>query len=340
MNTKIELSILFFLMVTSYSFSQTNDDKSHYLKKAVVLCPVDITHLFSREGFLKGNSATLDTITRVEQKGVKVTVKDSASNLFEEKNQLQKITTTDTVFLQSIIIGKDLAYNVIQQVGSFSIIKFWPSRNSKGEGLINSLTGPSLNGGTLVNFDSMRTMEIKGLTATLGKQTFDLSKSYYLVKTKTLNAHSIEFENKKGIWSIGLLIMPVKIRPFATEKGQFDFANGFSVGTTFAWTVHHNWRTNFTHNLLLYVGISSYTADSTKLKEERNDYKIATFSPAIGWMWEKNGVQLSILTGIDFPSGNLQQKWVYRNQPWIGLGVGIGLFKIDNEKNASSEKNP
>jgi len=56
-------------------------------------------------------------------------------------------------------------------------------------------------------------------------------------------------------------------------------------------------------------------------------------------MWEKNGIQLSILTGIDFPSGNLQQKGVYRNQPWIGFGLGFGLFKIDNEKNAANKAN-
>ena len=56
-------------------------------------------------------------------------------------------------------------------------------------------------------------------------------------------------------------------------------------------------------------------------------------------MFEKNGVQLSLLCGVDLPSGNIQKKWVYRNMPWLGLGVGVGLFKINNENKSSVEMN-
>lgn len=64
---------------------------------------------------------------------------------------------------------------------------------------------------------------------------------------------------------------------------------------------------------------------------------IATFSPALGYMWEKHNVQLTLLAGVDLPAGKIQKEWVYRNMPWLGIGVGIGLFKIDNEKDNNTK---
>jgi len=315
--------------------AQSGNSKSHFLKNPTVFAPVDISKIYTKEGFVKGNSLSLDTVMTIQE--VKFQESDSG------KISFKKTVVTDTVFKYPITIDKDYAYNIIQEFGTFTIIKFWPIFTNKPVGLYQ--ISKEMKGGRLQsNLDTLNNLTIKGLRAvrtTNNHDTtvFDLSQNYYLVKTSILKSNSIEFENKKGLWNIGLLVLPVKVRPFATERGQFDFADGFSVGTSFSWTVHHNWKTNFTHNFLLYVGISSYTADSSKLKEQRNDYKIAMFSPAVGWMWEKNNVQLSILTGIDFPSGNLQQKWVYKNMPWIGVGVGIGLFKIGNEKNTGTQAN-
>lgn len=324
------------LIAVALSFaalSQSNS-KSHYLKTPTVVTPVDITQLYTKPGFIKGNAESLDTVKTINEIMIQEVDATPVS---------KKVVIIDTIFKTPIIIEQGFAYNILQEIGSFTIIKFWPIKDNKGVGLISAVSSgdraeaPALT----TNFGSLQQLKVEGLKVKnqQGSLIFDLSKNYYLVKTADLKNNSVEFENKKGLWNIGLLVLPVKLRPFATEKGQFDFADGFSVGTTFSWTVHHNWKTNFSHSFLLFVGISSYTADSSKLREQRNDYKIAAFSPAIGWMWEKNNIQLSLLTGIDFPTGNLQQKWVYRNKPWVGVGVGIGLFKIGNENNTAKQSN-
>ena len=322
------------LFITTFCFAQTTKfEKPRYLKFATVLCPIDMSKSYSKIGLLGANTST-------------ITISESKTIAFENKTgedgkdiKVKKVLI-DTILVKTILIQKGYAFDVVQEIGSFSIIKFWDLKNSTSKSLLQELKykKESTEYSVLKLDKDYGSLRFNGLVATDNNDKFDLTETYYILPTKTLLNNSIEFEDKSNAWNIGLLVMPIKIRPFATESGQFDFSDGVSVGTTLSWTLHHNFKTDFTHNLLLYVGISSYTADESKIKEHREDYKIATFSPAIGWMWEKNGVQLSLLTGIDFPSGNLQKNWVYRNRPWVGMGIGVGLFKINNENKTENTK--
>jgi hypothetical protein len=329
-----KLIIIIVMLVVGNSYGQTTlFEKPRYLKHATLMCPIDITKSYHKEGLIGANRLTINILP--DTIFVKVDGKSK-----KEKVEVQKILK-DTILVKNILIEKGYAFDVVQQIGSFSIIKFWNLSKSTGKGLFESITFKKdtiIKSPLNLNQD-YKSLNIDGLSASNGNEKIDLSKNYYIVPTKTLSNNSTEFENKKGLWNIGLLVLPIKIRPFATESGQFDFTSGFSVGTTFAWTVHHNWKTNFTHNFIIYAGISSYKADESKIKEVREDYTIATFSPALGWIWEKNNVQLGILMGVDFPSGNLQQNWVYRNKPWFGLGVGIAMFKINSDTQTKSGEN-
>ncbi len=329
MKTIIIISLLLFGIK---SFAQTTKfEKPRYLKHATLLCPIDITKSYSKEGLIGANTETITLIPDT----VIVKERDIKDSIVE----IRKIKM-DTVLSKNILIEKGFAFDVVQEIGSYSIIKFWDLSDSTAKGLLKKMGEKKDNiEKKAISLKDLESMKVNGLTAVIDNVDYDLSKTYYILPTKTLINNSTEFENKKDLWSLGLLVLPVKIRPFASESGQFDFSGGFSVGTTFAWTVHHNWQTNFTHNFLIYAGISSYKADESKIKEEREDYTIATFSPALGWMWEKNNVQLSVLVGIDFPPGELQKNWVYRNQPWVGLGVGIALFKIDNGEQTKNGTN-
>lgn len=328
-----KLLLIIAVLITTFCFAQTTKfEKPRYLKFATVLCPIDISKSYSQKGLLADNTST-------------ITISESKTIAFENKTgedgkdvKVKKVLI-DTILVKTILIQKGYAFDVVQEIGSFSIIKFWDLKKSTSKSLLQKLNYKKDSTYSELKLDKdYSSLRFNGLVATDNVDKFDLTETYYILPTKTLLNNSKEFEDKSNAWNIGLLVMPIKIRPFATESGQFDFSDGVSVGTTLSWTLHHNFKTDFTHNLLLYVGISSYTADESKIKEQREDYKIATFSPAIGWMWEKNGVQLSLLTGIDFPSGNLQKNWVYRNMPWFGMGIGVGLFKINNENKTENPK--
>lgn len=90
----------------------------------------------------------------------------------------------------------------------------------------------------------------------------DPTKDYYLVKTEDLIAKSEEFDHKKGAFNIGIMYLPVKLRPFATTSGFFDFTSQVSLGTSFSWTIYQNKINDLTTNLVLFTGISSIKIDS------------------------------------------------------------------------------
>lgn len=326
------LCLLGFCLYCSDAVAQTS--KPRYLRRLLSFCPVDISKANTNDGLFLGNGLTIRIDSTVLFKEVAALVpQDNSVELKAERIKIREIKK-DTLLTVTILMEPGIAFNVVQQIGSYSVVKFWPTKEKNLPGLsafLNTRSQLNTRAGAVIPQDAL----FEKLKVTLKESpdgpvsTYDLAKNYYIVPTQALLAASTEFDNETGDWNLGFLVLPVKLRPFATERGQFDFSDGYSVGTTFALTINQNINTGLTQSLLLYAGISSYTADSAKLKEKRNDYKIAAFSPAIGYMLEKNNVQLSIIIGFDFPAGNLQRKWVYRYQPWFGLGIGFSLFKID-----------
>lgn len=343
---KTKLLLLFLIGCLGFVQAQTGKfEKPRYLKFGTFVCPVDMANSYNGKG-LFDNKVTTELKSKIVSEIVG-----------EEKLTITK-KANDTILLKTIFIEKGYAFDVVQQIGSYSIIKFWNLKDATATSLFGTLKENNQNvkimsaqkSKSANEKDSFAALDlskdisnykIEGLVASNGKENIDLSKTYYVVPTKTVENNSTEFESKTNQWSIGILALPVKTRPFATKSGQFDFSSGFSVGTTLAWTVHHNWQTNFTHNILLYAGVSSYKAEKSKLYSNPvvsdETETIATFSPALGYMWEKHNVQLTLLAGVDLPAGKIQKEWVYRNMPWLGIGVGIGLFKIDNEKDNNTK---
>ncbi len=344
----IHVFVFVFLFCSSLLEAQ-NNQKPRFLTIKTPLCPIDLSKTYSREGLLSANKETIsifkDTVL-IELKDNLLQTSNGQNSIIANKGDILREIKTDTVLTRTLMIDPDFAFDVIAKIGSYSIIEFWQIEKQKNIGLFEYLSrNKSLSTGSDSSVLDMSDQTVKGLTlerntGTEGeKLVLDLSKSAYILPTSQLMRSSKEFVNKNGVFNLGILFLPVKIRPFATESGQFDFSDGFSLGTTFSLTYHHNWVNDFTHNLLLYLGTSNFTLDSSKIKEVRDEYKISAFSPAIGYMMQKNQIQISLLVGIDFPSGSVQKNWVYRNQPWIGVGLGFGLFKLSDSANSQKGDN-
>jgi len=350
-NNLIHIHVFVFVFIFCSSLLEAqNSQKPRFLTSKTPLCPIDLSKTYSREGLLKANQETIsifkDTVL-IELKDNLLGATNGQNSIIANKGDLLREIKTDTVLTRTLMIDPGFAFDVISQTGSYSIIEFWPIKKQKNIGLFEYLSrNKSLNSNADSSVLDMSDQTVKGLT--LERNTgikdkelvLDLSKSAYIIPTSQLMRSSKEFINKNGVLNLGILILPVKIRPFATESGQFDFSDGFSLGTTVSLTYHHNWAKDFTHNFLLYLGTSNFTLDSSKIKEVRDEYKISAFSPAIGYMMQKNQIQISFLVGFDFPSGSVQKNWVYRNQPWIGVGLGFGLFKLSDSANLENGENP
>jgi hypothetical protein len=326
-----KLLIILVVLFNQPVFAQ-NFSKPRFLKYPTAACPVDIRNQLSYEGFLKADSLNVRVFDTILIQKASSEIKDKANNVIVSKGDSLKTTVRDTALLSAIVFNEDLAFDVIQQIGSYSLIKFWPIN---GKNLVSVFeTGINLKMNDLV------TNGLKGFLKktnnkndTIDKKDtikYDLSKNAYIVPTNLIINNSVEFESKFHQWNIGILILPIKVRPFATESGHFDFLDGLSLGTAFSFNIDHNWVKDRSINIVLYAGLSSFTSDSVKIKERREDYKITAFSPAVGLMFEKSGVQICGMLGMDFPVGSIQKNWVYRNMPWVSIGLGFSLFKISN----------
>jgi hypothetical protein len=317
----IVLVVLFNQPVFAQTFS-----KPRFLKYPTAACPVDIRKQLSYEGFLKADSLNVRVFDTILIQKASSEIKNKDNNVIVSKGDPLKTTVSDTALLSAIVFKEGLAFDVIQQIGSYCLIKFWPINDTS---LISVFeTGINLRMNNLV------ANGLKGSFKDTNKSkpevNYDLSKNAYLVPTNLIINNSVEFESKFHQWNIGILILPIKVRPFATESGHFDFLDGLSLGTALSFNVEQKWAKNRSINIVLYAGLSSFTADSAKIKERREDYKITAFSPAVGLMFEKSGVQICGMIGMDFPVGSIQKKWVYRNMPWMSIGLGFSLFKISN----------
>lgn len=336
------LCVSVFSVVNAQTFN-----KPRYLRFATPACPVDISKQLAYEGLLKANPRTVrvfDTV-RMEIAKSDVKIKGREDKLFIQKNDTTLTSVRDTALLLSFVFNRGMAFDVVQQIGSYSLIKFWsPSEKTISSDIKNTYDDVY---GKILNAIPDNSL-IERIVMKLPRQSnnskdttidFDFSRNFYIVPTNIIANNSVEFESKYKQWNVGILVLPVKVRPFATESGNFDFLDGFSLGTSFSFNFDHKWVQDRSTSIVFYAGLSSFTADSAKIKESRQDYKITAFSPAIGFMREKSGVQVCAMLGMDFPVGTIQKKWVYRNMPWISIGLGFSIFKISNNDANKTGKN-
>ncbi len=142
--------------------------------------------------------------------------------------------------------------------------------------------------------------------------------------------------------------LPVKLR-----LNDFDFDKNFSLGL--AGGIKNRiskYSSNFI-NILLALNVSTNDLDSfsTNGKISGQPIKnIATFSPAIGFVFEFGKAQVGIFYGVDLMSKSNRNKfdWIYHNKPWLSIGFGFSILgkegsvnntpKTDNGEQAPTPK--
>jgi hypothetical protein len=326
------LTTLFLTLLCVSVFTTVNAqifNKPRYLRFPTPACPVDISKQLDSAGLLKANTNTISVFETIRIEKSKSDLQNKDGVTIVSKDDVIKTSVRDTAILHTLLFDSGLAFDVVQQIGRFSLIKFWGNKRKTNykKQLFDKLENILSKNAIFEGF------------VTVDNEEIDLFKSYYIIPTDIMLNNSVEFESKYHQWNVGILVLPVKLRPFATESGYFDFLDGFSLGTSFSINLDHNWVRGRSQSIVFYAGLSSFNADSAKIKEYRQDYKITAFSPAVGYMIEKSGIQLCGMIGFDFPVGAIQKKWVYRNMPWISIGLGFSIFKIANNDANKTGKN-
>jgi hypothetical protein len=104
------------------------------------------------------------------------------------------------------------------------------------------------------------------------------------------------------------------------------------LGLSGGWKYSFGDEQQFGFNILAGFTVASVAVDSLTTKGRvSSNTTAASFSPHLGVVIDFQKFQFGVYTGIDFLYGELNKYWVYRNQPWLGIGIGYSLFRVGDK---------
>lgn len=141
-------------------------------------------------------------------------------------------------------------------------------------------------------------------------------------------------------FTVGIPTIPAKLRFGNGGKGDnaryFRFEGNLSLGLSGGWKYSFGEDGKYAINTLVGFTVASVAVDSLTTKGKVNsNTSAASFSPHFGFVFDVQSFQFGLYTGIDFLYGEPNKYWVYRNQPWLGIGIGYSLFKTEPKKDTN-----
>lgn len=184
--------------------------------------------------------------------------------------------------------------------------------------------------------------EVKALDGTVttpSQAALPASEIYFLIPF-------IDFDNvcekptSNHSFTVGIPTIPAKLRFGNRGEGNdaryFRFEGNLSLGLSGGYKYSFGEDGKYAINTLVGFTVASVAVDSLTTKGKVNsNTSAASFSPHFGLVFDVQSFQFGLYTGIDFLYGEPNKYWVYRNQPWLGIGIGYSLFKTEPKKNTN-----
>jgi hypothetical protein len=144
-------------------------------------------------------------------------------------------------------------------------------------------------------------------------------------------------------FTVGIPTIPAKLRFGNGGKGYdpryFRFEGNLSLGLSGGYKYSFGEDDKYAINTLVGFTVASVAVDSLTTKGKVNsNTSAASFSPHFGLVFDVQSFHFGLYTGIDFLHGEPNKYWVYRNQPWLGIGIGYSLFKTEAKKDTNDNK--
>jgi hypothetical protein len=228
-----------------------------------------------------------------------------------------------------------------------------PATSNKGDyfevvGIVNDTTfiiqytpwGINKNGSIRSWNEDDSTQNLKWIYSTALNQTLDIKDRYFLITKRQLDLYAKDIARTCSL-VIGALSLPIKLRLSGDDgldrrnKAFREIGSDFNVGATIGISLRKKTWESTSVNFTIGAGISSIKVDSTtSLGLLKTATDVTALSPTFNITLVHNDFNFSLSTGIDIVGGELATKWVYRNKPWIGIGLGYNLFKATDGKAA------
>lgn len=167
----------------------------------------------------------------------------------------------------------------------------------------------------------------------------DSKKLYFIISVS-------DFENVCAVaiprhsFIVGIPTIPVKLRFGNRGTGSnpryFRFEGNINLGLSVGYRRAFGSENQYAFNILFGFTTASVQVDSLTTKGKVNTItSAASLSPHLGILFDVQKFQFGIYSGFDFLYGEPNRHWIYRNQPWVGIGIGYSLLKA-GESNATN----
>ncbi|AZJ34795.1 hypothetical protein [Tenacibaculum singaporense] len=139
-------------------------------------------------------------------------------------------------------------------------------------------------------------------------------------------------------WKVSAITVPLKIYLTSQSDSLSSFTNNIETDVNVAVTYGKSWEkysykkgrepklTN-TQNFYGFLGLNKLELTEKNTDGINDGDNILSISSGVGYQYGYGKLGLSILLGMDFPVSSLGQNWVFKYQPWLGMGIGYSIFK-------------
>lgn len=172
---------------------------------------------------------------------------------------------------------------------------------------------------------------------------------HFLLDLKDLDSKCKEYFGNRHDFTWGAVTIPLKMRFGDGSNRYFGFEPTANLGLFAGWRRQIRGAKVQAINLLFGTSASNVTlraedVDMTEyLKKDstasRPDNTLA-ISASIGAVYQIEAFQFGIFLGWDIIPSQLGRYWRHRNTPWLGLGIGFGLFSKDKTDHGKGNNSP
>jgi hypothetical protein len=137
-----------------------------------------------------------------------------------------------------------------------------------------------------------------------------------------LNRHS---------FTLGAVTIPIKMRfgskwSDGTQKKDFSFSGDISFGLSVGYKYSPSKR--YSHNILTGISLTSVpVTPATTQNSITSETNVAALTWHLGYLYQIDNFQIGAFTGIDYLGGKTGRLWNYKDEMWLGIGVGYSIFK-------------
>ena len=137
---------------------------------------------------------------------------------------------------------------------------------------------------------------------------------------------------------VSAITVPLKVYLSNQSDSLATFTNNIETDVNIALTIGKSWdkylfkegeeaKLSNTNNLFGFIGLNKLELNKKNTDGKNDEDNILTLSSGIGYQYGYGKLGLSFLLGLDLPFSKTGQNWVFKYQPWIGVGIGYSIFK-------------